>query len=103
MTGRIRVATVITRMTAGAGGVALRGALALDPDAYEVTMVTGGAGLTARTAIGRRGRPARSRCDSARPGRRPARGGGRRRAQFFGYRVWYRRSRPAGIPLRCEL
>jgi glycosyltransferase involved in cell wall biosynthesis len=45
MTSRIRVATVITRMTAGAGGVALRGALALDPSAYEVTIIAGGAGF----------------------------------------------------------
>lgn len=42
---RIRVANVITRMTAGAGGVALRGALALDPDLYEVTFIAGGTGL----------------------------------------------------------
>jgi glycosyltransferase involved in cell wall biosynthesis len=46
VTGRTKVATVITRMTAGAGGVALRGALALDPRRYEVTIVAGGAGLT---------------------------------------------------------
>jgi len=43
---RLRVATVITRMTAGAGGVALRGALALNPDRYAVVIVTGGAGLS---------------------------------------------------------
>jgi len=43
---RRRVATVITRMTAGAGGVALRGALALDPDRYAVTIITGGTGLS---------------------------------------------------------
>ena len=36
MTPRIRVAQVVTRFMAGAGGVALRGALALDPDRYEV-------------------------------------------------------------------
>ncbi|WP_214325145.1 glycosyltransferase [Nonomuraea sediminis] len=42
---RIRVANVITRMTAGAGGVALRGALALDPDLYEVSFIAGGTGL----------------------------------------------------------
>jgi len=46
MTRRIRVATVITRLSAGAGGVALRGALALDRERYEVTMITGGTGLT---------------------------------------------------------
>ena len=37
---RLKVANVITRMKAGAGGVALRGAVALDPDRYEVTIVT---------------------------------------------------------------
>ncbi|BCJ31555.1 glycosyltransferase [Actinocatenispora sera] len=42
---RIRVATVITRLAAGAGGVALRGALALDPDRFAVTVVTGAAAL----------------------------------------------------------
>jgi glycosyltransferase involved in cell wall biosynthesis len=39
------VAVVITRMAAGAGGVALRGALALDPDRYAITIVTGGTGI----------------------------------------------------------
>src|SRR6185312_5707671 len=43
---RRRVATVITRMMAGAGGVALRGALALDPDRYDVTVVTGATDVT---------------------------------------------------------
>ncbi|WP_344319415.1 glycosyltransferase, partial [Actinocatenispora thailandica] len=42
---RIRVATVITRLAAGAGGVALRGALALDPERFAVTVVTGAAAL----------------------------------------------------------
>jgi len=42
----IKVATVITRMGAGAGGVALRGALALDPRRYAVSIIAGGAGLT---------------------------------------------------------
>jgi glycosyltransferase involved in cell wall biosynthesis len=42
---RLRVANVITRMSGGAGGVALRGALALDPARYETTIITGGAGL----------------------------------------------------------
>jgi glycosyltransferase involved in cell wall biosynthesis len=46
---KLRVATVITRMAAGAGGVALRGALALDPDAYEQTIITGGASMTGET------------------------------------------------------
>ena len=48
MTPRIEVATVVTRMIAGAGGVALRGARALDPERYHVTFVTGEGGpLTA--------------------------------------------------------
>ena len=38
---RVKVATVVTRFTAGAGGVALRGALALDPTRYEVTVIAG--------------------------------------------------------------
>ena len=46
MTTQLRIATVITRMTAGAGGVALRGALALDPDRYETTVIAGATGLT---------------------------------------------------------
>lgn len=41
MTGRLRVAQVVTRFMAGAGGVALRGALALDPDHYEIVFITG--------------------------------------------------------------
>jgi glycosyltransferase involved in cell wall biosynthesis len=41
MTSRVRVAQVVTRFMAGAGGVALRGALALDPDRYEIVFVTG--------------------------------------------------------------
>lgn len=40
----LRVATVITRMTAGAGGVALRGALGLPAADYEVTFFAGAAG-----------------------------------------------------------
>ena len=35
-----RVAQVITRFIAGAGGVALRGATALDPDRYSVTILS---------------------------------------------------------------
>ena len=38
---RIEVAQVVTRFIAGAGGVALRGALELDPRRYRVTIVTG--------------------------------------------------------------
>lgn len=41
MTQRRRVAQVVTRLMAGAGGVALRGALALDSDRYEVVFVIG--------------------------------------------------------------
>jgi glycosyltransferase involved in cell wall biosynthesis len=51
MTGeaRIEVAQIVTRFIAGAGGVALRGALNLDPDRYHVTVVTGQGGpLTER-------------------------------------------------------
>jgi glycosyltransferase involved in cell wall biosynthesis len=51
MRGRTKVATVITRLTAGAGGVALRGAMALDPQWYEVTIVAGGAGLTGERMV----------------------------------------------------
>lgn len=46
MTRRLRVATIITRMAAGAGGVALRGALAVDPERFDVTIITGGTGMT---------------------------------------------------------
>ena len=35
-----RIALVIPRFIAGAGGVALRGALALDPNQYAVTVFT---------------------------------------------------------------
>jgi glycosyltransferase involved in cell wall biosynthesis len=41
---RIEVAQIVTRFIAGAGGVALRGALNLDPDLYHVTIVTGQGG-----------------------------------------------------------
>src|SRR5580700_9913393 len=42
MTGsRLRVAQVVTRFTAGAGGVARSVALALDPEQYEIAFVTG--------------------------------------------------------------
>lgn len=41
MNRRLRVATVITRLQAGAGTVALRGALALDPERFEVVFVIG--------------------------------------------------------------
>ncbi len=41
---RIRVALVITRFIAGAGGVALRSALALDPDRFDTVFITGPGG-----------------------------------------------------------
>ena len=50
MSRRLRVATVITRMTAGAGGVALRGALALDQAEYDITFIAGGSGFDGRSS-----------------------------------------------------
>ena len=44
MSGRLRVAQVVTRFMAGAGGVALRGALAVPRDRYEVVFIVGGDG-----------------------------------------------------------
>lgn len=46
----VRVAQVVTRFIAGAGGVALRGVLPLDPARYRVTIVTGEVGPLARQA-----------------------------------------------------
>lgn len=43
---------MITRMAAGAGGVALRGALALDPDRYEIVMVAGSTSMAGARAAG---------------------------------------------------
>jgi Glycosyltransferase Family 4 len=37
----LRVATLITRLEGGAGVLALRGATALDPDEFQVTIITG--------------------------------------------------------------
>ncbi len=37
----VRVAVLVTRLQAGAGGVALRGALALDPARYQATIIAG--------------------------------------------------------------
>jgi glycosyltransferase involved in cell wall biosynthesis len=49
--GRTEVAQIVTRFIAGAGGVALRGVLPLDPDRYRVTIITGQGGpLTDRAA-----------------------------------------------------
>jgi glycosyltransferase involved in cell wall biosynthesis len=41
MARRLQVAQVITRFMAGAGAVALRGALTVDPGRYEIVVVTG--------------------------------------------------------------
>lgn len=46
----LEVAQVVTRFQAGAGGVALRGALALDPARFRVTIVTGAGGPLADRA-----------------------------------------------------
>lgn len=46
----IRVAQVITRFTAGAGGVALQGALALDASRFEVTILTAPGGSLIESA-----------------------------------------------------
>jgi glycosyltransferase involved in cell wall biosynthesis len=49
VTARIEVAQIVTRFIAGAGGVALRGVLPLDPDRYAVSIITGQGGpLTER-------------------------------------------------------
>lgn len=40
-TGGVRVATVITRLEGGAGQLALRGALSMDPARFEMTIITG--------------------------------------------------------------
>lgn len=39
--GRVRVATVITRLEGGAGAQALRGARTLNQDAFEMVVITG--------------------------------------------------------------
>jgi glycosyltransferase involved in cell wall biosynthesis len=41
---RLRVAQVVTKFTAGAGGITLRGALTLDRDAYASTILAAGGG-----------------------------------------------------------
>jgi glycosyltransferase involved in cell wall biosynthesis len=43
----LSVAVVVTRLQAGAGGVALRGALALDPACFQVTIIAGSSDETA--------------------------------------------------------
>ena len=47
---RVEVAQIVTRFIAGAGGVALRGALHLDADRYRTTVVTGEGGPLADRA-----------------------------------------------------
>ena len=47
---RTRVAQVITRFIAGAGGVALRGAMSLDPERFDVVFLTGPGGPLAERA-----------------------------------------------------
>lgn len=44
MSGRTRVAVVVTRAEAGAGGVAVRGATVLDPEHYDVVVCAAGGG-----------------------------------------------------------
>jgi glycosyltransferase involved in cell wall biosynthesis len=46
----VRVAQVVTRLIAGAGGITLRGALALDPERFTTTIFTGYAGFLADRA-----------------------------------------------------
>jgi glycosyltransferase involved in cell wall biosynthesis len=46
----LRVAQVVTRFTAGAGGIALRGALALDRDRYENTVLSAAGGSLLESA-----------------------------------------------------
>ena len=90
MTGtRLRVAQVITRFMAGAGGVALSGALALDPEHYEVVFIAG-EGDDDLVAKARDGRP-RGRADAA-PAQRD-----RPRGRPPGPR------RPPGLPARASM
>ncbi|QUH02674.1 glycosyltransferase [Saccharopolyspora erythraea] len=50
MSRRLRVAAVVTRLEGGAGEMVLRGARALDPAEYEVTIVAGSGGRLLREA-----------------------------------------------------
>ncbi len=50
MSERIRVAQIITRFIAGAGGITLRGSLALDPTQYHVTILSSDGGPLLRQA-----------------------------------------------------
>lgn len=47
---RLRVAQVVTKLSAGAGAITLRGSLALDPDRYEITIFTAEGGLLTELA-----------------------------------------------------
>lgn len=47
----LRVAQVITKFTAGAGGITLRGALGLDPDRYQTTILAAEGGSLAARAV----------------------------------------------------
>jgi len=47
---QLRIAQVVTKLSAGAGGITLRGALALDPDRYHTTILTGQGGPLAERA-----------------------------------------------------
>ena len=49
-TRRVRVAQVVTKLSAGAGGITLRGALALDPQRFETTIFAGEADFLADRA-----------------------------------------------------
>jgi glycosyltransferase involved in cell wall biosynthesis len=49
---QLRVAQVVTRFTAGAGGIALRGATALDPERYRTTILTAEGGSLIGAAEG---------------------------------------------------
>ena len=49
--GPLRVAVVIARLEGGAGVLALRGAAALDPEAFAVTIITGSGGRLREEAV----------------------------------------------------
>ena len=49
-TRRLRVAQVVTRLSAGAGVITLRGSLALDPSRYEITIFAAEGGLLTEDA-----------------------------------------------------
>lgn len=49
-TRKVRVAQVVTKLSAGAGGITLRGAMALDPQRFETTIFAGEADFLADRA-----------------------------------------------------